>query len=53
MTAAIIERFYTIGVHPDWWKLNPMVSDEAWRVVCPAVETHDPHCRGILEARNE
>ena len=48
VTAAIIERFYAIGVCPDWWKLEPMVSDEAWRMACKAVERNDPHCRGIL-----
>ena len=48
MTAAIVERFYAIGVYPDWWKLEPMISDAAWRATCEAVDTHDPHCRGIL-----
>ena len=48
MTAAIVERFYAIGVYPDWWKLEPMTSDAAWRSTCAAIDTHDPHCRGIL-----
>ena len=48
MTAAIVERFYAIGVYPDWWKLEPMRSDAAWRSTCDAIVTHDPHCRGIL-----
>ena len=48
MTAAIVERFYAIGVCPDWWKLEPMTSDDAWRATCEAIDTHDPHCRGIL-----
>ncbi len=48
MTAAIVERFYAIGVYPDWWKLEPMTSDAAWRSTCDAIITHDPHCRGIL-----
>ncbi|MCY4487614.1 MAG: 5-dehydro-2-deoxygluconokinase [Deltaproteobacteria bacterium] len=47
-TAAVIERFYTIGVFPDWWKLEPMVSDTAWQRACAAIEAHDPHCRGIV-----
>ena len=47
-TAAVIERFYTIGVFPDWWKLEPMVSDAAWRKACAAIDAHDPHCRGIV-----
>ena len=48
MTAAIVERFYAIGVYPDWWKLEPMTSDAAWRSTCDAIDTHDPQCRGIL-----
>ena len=47
-TAAVIERFYEIGVHPDWWKLEPMVSDGAWRNVCGSIDACDPHCRGIV-----
>ena len=47
-TGAVIERFYEIGVFPDWWKLEPMVSDAAWRKVCAAIENADPHCRGIV-----
>ena len=48
MTAAIVERFYAIGVYPDWWKLEPMVSDRAWRMACDAITANDPYCRGIL-----
>ena len=47
-TATVIERFYEIGVYPDWWKLEPMVSDAAWRRTCAAIEDNDPHCRGIV-----
>jgi len=47
-TAAVIERFYAVGVFPDWWKLEPMVSDTAWQRTCEVIETHDPHCRGIV-----
>ena len=48
MTAAIVDRFYAIGVYPDWWKLEPMVSEKAWRLACDAIASNDPHCRGIL-----
>ena len=47
-TAAVIERFYTIGVFPDWWKLEPMVSDAAWQKACAVIDANDPHCRGIV-----
>ena len=47
-TAAVIERFYAIGVFPDWWKLEPMVSDAAWQRACDVIDGHDPYCRGIV-----
>ena len=47
-TAAVIERFYAIGVFPDWWKLEPMVSDAAWQKACAVIDANDPHCRGIV-----
>ncbi len=46
--ARIVERFYEIGVFPDWWKLEPMTSDAAWGRTCAAIRARDPHCRGIV-----
>jgi len=47
-TARIIDRFYEIGVYPDWWKLEPLKSLEAWRQATDAVKRHDPYIRGIV-----
>lgn len=47
-TARIIDRFYEIGVYPDWWKLEPLKSVEAWRQATDAVKCHDPYVRGIV-----
>ena len=47
-TAKIIDRFYEIGVYPDWWKLEPLKSVEAWRQATEAVKRHDPYVRGIV-----
>lgn len=46
--ADIIERFYEIGIYPDWWKLEPMTSEAAWANACAAIEKHDPYVRGIV-----
>jgi 5-dehydro-2-deoxygluconokinase len=46
--ARVIERFYALGVHPDWWKLEPMKTRAGWEAACRAIETHDPHTRGIV-----
>lgn len=47
-TQKLIERFYEIGIYPDWWKLEPMKSANAWENTCNAINKHDPHCRGIV-----
>ncbi|MGN7294302.1 bifunctional 5-dehydro-2-deoxygluconokinase/5-dehydro-2-deoxyphosphogluconate aldolase [Rhizobium sp. SAFR-030] len=46
--ATIIDRFYEIGVYPDWWKLEPMRTHASWANACAAVERHDPYTRGIV-----
>jgi 5-dehydro-2-deoxygluconokinase len=47
-TAKVIQRFYDIGVFPDWWKLEPMQTDAAWAATCAAIERNDRHTRGIV-----
>ena len=47
-TATLIRQFYTAGVWPDWWKLEPMTSRSAWANAIAAIEAHDRHTRGIL-----
>ncbi|QKV18515.1 bifunctional 5-dehydro-2-deoxygluconokinase/5-dehydro-2-deoxyphosphogluconate aldolase [Oricola thermophila] len=47
-TARVIERFYEIGIYPDWWKLEPMQTDAEWVNACAAIERHDRHTRGIV-----
>ncbi len=46
--ARVIDRFYEIGVRPDWWKLEPMTSAAAWAGACAAIERGDPRCRGVV-----
>jgi 5-dehydro-2-deoxygluconokinase len=47
-TATVIDRFYEIGVYPDWWKLEPMKSDAEWANACAAIERHDKYTRGVV-----
>ena len=47
-TAKLISRFYDIGIYPDWWKLEPMQTTEAWAATCAAIEARDPHVQGIV-----
>lgn len=47
-TARAMARFYDLGVRPDWWKLEPLRSDAAWRAACAVIAERDPWCRGIV-----
>jgi 5-dehydro-2-deoxygluconokinase len=47
-TADIIQRFYDLGVHPDWWKLEPSADRDTWQRICETVSRNDPHVRGIV-----
>lgn len=47
-TPRIIERFYDLGVYPDWWKLEPFATDAAYAAACAAIVARDPHVRGVV-----
>jgi 5-dehydro-2-deoxygluconokinase len=47
-TATLIQQFYDVGVYPDWWKLEPFTTDEAWQNAVNAIERNDPRTRGIV-----
>tara|TARA_R100000935_G_scaffold58090_2_gene93845 strand:- start:10397 stop:12325 length:1929 start_codon:yes stop_codon:yes gene_type:complete len=47
-TPLIIDRVYAAGIFPDWWKLEPFDSAEAWQGAVDAIERHDPNTRGIV-----
>lgn len=42
-----IERFYNLGVFPDWWKL-PSPSKAAWQNISDLIKTRAPYCRGVV-----
>lgn len=42
-----MERFYNLGVQPDWWKL-PSPSKAAWHEISTLIEQRSPHCRGVI-----
>jgi 5-dehydro-2-deoxygluconokinase len=43
-----LEEIYGAGIRPDWWKLAPPASPEAWSAIEATIARHDPHCRGVL-----
>ncbi|MGF1725275.1 bifunctional 5-dehydro-2-deoxygluconokinase/5-dehydro-2-deoxyphosphogluconate aldolase [Photobacterium nomapromontoriensis] len=42
-----MQRFYNLGVKPDWWKLPPMAA-ASWQAVNELVQARDSHCRGVV-----
>ncbi|GAB5374378.1 MAG: 5-dehydro-2-deoxygluconokinase [Acuticoccus sp.] len=46
--AVLIQRFYDLGVTPDWWKLEPFRTDAAWQKAVEAIKRNDPRTRGIV-----
>ena len=46
--SSIVERLYSLGIKPDWWKLEPLTSAAAWKEVGKVIARNDPLCRGIV-----
>ena len=46
--ASVVRRLYAIGIKPDWWKLEPQTSAEAWTAIDAAIAEGDPYCRGVV-----
>jgi 5-dehydro-2-deoxygluconokinase len=42
-----MKRLYNLGVHPEWWKLEPM-SAAQWQAVDALIAERDPYCRGVV-----
>jgi len=42
-----MKRLYNLGIHPEWWKLEPM-SPSQWQALDALVAERDPYCRGVL-----
>jgi 5-dehydro-2-deoxygluconokinase len=46
--AQALEELYAQGIKPDWWKLEPQATGEAWRVISAVIKRYDFYCRGIV-----
>ena len=46
--ARLLERFYEIGVRPEWWKIPPNPDPAVWARIGDVVREHDPYCAGLL-----
>ncbi len=43
-----LQELYDLGIKPDWWKLEPQASAEAWKNIEAVIARNDSHCRGIV-----
>ncbi len=46
--ARVLQRFYDLGIRPDWWKLEPASNAETWANIERVITTNDPYCRGVV-----
>ena len=46
--ARALRDLYDLGIRPDWWKLEPQVSAEAWAAIGEVIAAKDPWCRGVV-----
>jgi 5-dehydro-2-deoxygluconokinase len=46
--ARSVRRLYSLGIRPDWWKLEPTTDPAAWREIELAIAENDPLCRGVV-----
>ena len=42
-----VQRFYNLGIRPEWWKLAPMQT-AGWQALEQLVAQRDPTCRGAV-----
>ncbi len=42
-----VQRFYNLGIKPEWWKLAPMQAS-GWNALETLVSERDPFCRGAV-----
>ena len=46
--AKALTELYAAGLKPDWWKLEPQVSEAAWQAIDGVIRRNDPYCRGVV-----
>jgi 5-dehydro-2-deoxygluconokinase len=46
--ARVLSRIYELDIRPDWWKLEPQASTNAWERCAEVIARNDEFCRGIV-----
>ena len=44
----LMERFYELGIFPDWWKLEPVLESGFWKRCGDIVRDNDAQMQGII-----
>ena len=47
-SAQAMGEIYDAGIKPDWWKLEPQDSAQAWQAIDQVIEARDSLCRGVV-----
>lgn len=47
-SAQAMGEIYDAGIKPDWWKLEPQDSAQAWQAIDRVIEARDSLCRGVV-----
>jgi 5-dehydro-2-deoxygluconokinase len=45
---ALMQRYYDLGVAPDWWKLEPIDDAGFWTAAGDVARANDPHLQGLI-----
>jgi 5-dehydro-2-deoxygluconokinase len=46
--ATVMTHLYSLGIKPDWWKLEPQTTLAAWSNIAGVIAAEDRFCRGIV-----
>lgn len=44
----IMQRFYELGIYPDWWQFASPADQRSWDSIHRVIEDHDPDCLGVF-----
>jgi 5-dehydro-2-deoxygluconokinase len=44
----IMQRFYEIGIYPDWWQVSSPRDHRSWDSIQRVISEYDKYCRGVM-----
>lgn len=44
----IMQRFYDIGIYPDWWQFTSPRDQRSWDCIHRVIQDNDPDCLGVF-----